>query len=158
MLNPSEFSVTIAPGRKWFRSIFLFFIAVIGGLHIYRGMISGQEWRLVMGGAILALALFAAVQLWRYRLVLTEAYIESYGWSTKRLLWQDVVQAKVIKRQLVLFGSGAAIKIPPDISRWEEVVGKLTAKLNGLPVLRLSGNTAMWSIADRDEEGRLVGR
>lgn len=158
MLNPSEYSVTIAPARKWFRAIFLIIIAGIGGLHIYRGVISGQEWRLVMGGAIIALAVFAAVQLLRYRLVLTDGYLETHGWSTKRLLWQDIVQAKIIKRQLVLFGSGAAIKVPPDIDRWEETVTKISSKLNNLPVLRLSGNIELWRLAGRDEEGRLARR
>lgn len=159
MYNPSELSVTFSPAGRWLKIGLFVAIAVIGGARLYEGFEAGKTSLMVLGGAVIVLAGFGCLQILRYRVNLSDGFIEQQSiFGGNRLMYTEILQAKERKRTLMLYGPTQTIRVRPDIDRRDEVIAKLSAKLNALPVLRVDGNLTHWGIIERDDEGRLVRR
>ncbi len=159
MYNPSELSVTFNPSGRWLKLGLFIVIAVIGGARLYEGLEIGKTPYILMGGAIIVLAIFGSLQIIRYRVLLTEGYIEQQSvFGQSRLMYTEILQAKERKRTLYLHGPTQTIRIRHDTDRRDEVIAKLAPKLNALPVLIVHGDLLNWGIKDRDDEGRLIRR
>lgn len=159
MSNFSELSVSFSPAGRWLKLGLFIVIAVIGGACLYAGIEIGKTPYILMGGAIIMLAIFGCLQILRYRILLTDGFIEQQSvFGQSRLMYAEILQAKERKRTLYLHGPTQTIRIRHDTDRRDEVIAKLAPKLNALPVLIAHGDLLDWGIKDRDEEGRLIRR
>lgn len=155
----NELSVTYSPGRRWLNLLLFAVIMVLGGLRLYEGIENDKTPTIIYGLAFIALSVFGALQLLRYRVIVGDGYIEQHAlFGGGRLVYTEVLQAKERKRTLNLIGPTQKVQIRQDIERFDEVTKKIAEKLNALPVLRTEGDLTKWKIADRDDEGRLIKR
>lgn len=128
--------------------IFVMIILILGiYLSYYVGVGFFENGKLyhiaIISFPILAFCVWGLFYLFRFKIVVTESYVESHGLSTKKIEYSKVDHIYLYENEFIIRAKKSRIKITSDLKRQKEVINFITSKLKGNEEIKVTGDRAM---------------
>jgi hypothetical protein len=105
------------------------------------GLIDQRNWiRLfLLAIPIFILGVGCVVSAFRFKLIVTEKYVEVRDIRTSRISFEDVIRMKLFPRCLELYSQATRVAVPGGIEQREGVIRAVVDRVKGVPNVKVEG-------------------